>query len=126
MSVFRHQLNVRCDAFDTAMFTLAKRKLSHAKDLADGESFASVSPSAVTQVRRSPLNVRARPTPFVRDGRCGRCDLRLRHAHPRPGRIPRRRYAPAIYSPSTYSPGTDLRVPADEPRYAAIVMDAAS
>jgi D-alanyl-D-alanine carboxypeptidase len=35
-------------------------------------------------------------------------------------------YAPAIYSPSTYSPGTDLRVPADEPRYAAIVMDAAS
>jgi len=35
-------------------------------------------------------------------------------------------YPGAGYAPATYSPVTDLRVPADEPRYAAIVMDAAS
>ena len=35
-------------------------------------------------------------------------------------------YAAPGYSTATYSPSTDLRVPADEPRYAAIVMDAAS
>jgi len=35
-------------------------------------------------------------------------------------------YAGPGYSTATYSPVTDLRVPADEPRYAAIVMDAAS
>ncbi|HEV3022025.1 MAG TPA: D-alanyl-D-alanine carboxypeptidase family protein, partial [Pirellulales bacterium] len=35
-------------------------------------------------------------------------------------------YAAPGYSTATYSPTTDLRVPADEPRYAAIVMDAAS
>jgi D-alanyl-D-alanine carboxypeptidase (penicillin-binding protein 5/6) len=35
-------------------------------------------------------------------------------------------YPSAGYAPATYSPITDLRVPADEPRYAAIVMDAAS
>jgi D-alanyl-D-alanine carboxypeptidase len=35
-------------------------------------------------------------------------------------------YASPGYSNATYSPATDLRVPADEPRYAAIVIDAAS
>ena len=35
-------------------------------------------------------------------------------------------YGTATYSPGVYSPSTDLRVPASEPRYAAIVMDAAS
>jgi D-alanyl-D-alanine carboxypeptidase len=43
---------------------------------------------------------------------------------------PTQGYAPGTYSPGTYSgnysPSTDLRVPASEPRYAAIVMDAAS
>ena len=35
-------------------------------------------------------------------------------------------YAAPSLSTATYSPTTDLRVPADEPRYAAIVIDAAT
>ena len=35
-------------------------------------------------------------------------------------------YAAPSLSTATYSPTTDLRVPSDEPRYAAIVMDAAT
>jgi D-alanyl-D-alanine carboxypeptidase len=35
-------------------------------------------------------------------------------------------YSSGVYTPGTYSPATDLRVPAYEPRYAAIVMDATS
>ncbi len=35
-------------------------------------------------------------------------------------------YSSATYAAGPYSPSTDLRVPANEPRYAAIVMDAAT
>ncbi len=40
--------------------------------------------------------------------------------------IAQNEYASPGYSTATYSPTTDLRVPADEPRYAAIVIDAAT
>src|SRR6202789_2595751 len=35
-------------------------------------------------------------------------------------------YPTGTYTPGTYSPATDLRVPSAEPKYAAIVMDAAT
>jgi len=35
-------------------------------------------------------------------------------------------YPTGTYTPGTYSPSTDLRVPSSEPKYAAIVMDAAT
>src|SRR5580704_14499779 len=83
--------------------------------------FAFRSSPAVTQVRRSPpMSEPARRVSYVMAALATAICV---SATPT---IAQDEYAAPSLSSATYSPSTDLRVPSDEPKYAAIVMDAAT